>query len=230
MTQRLRWHACADAGALARRARELILAQAAAAIAAHGCFRLVLAGGSTPRATYRLLRDARTDWAAWQLYFGDERCLPADDEQRNSRMARDAWLDQVPIPPSQIHEIAAEQGAHAGAAAYARVLRDVDWFDCVLLGLGEDGHTASLFPGRDHGTGAGAADVLAVLDAPKPPPQRISLSAARLSRTRALWFLVAGSSKRRAVQQWRAGAPIPAASIAPVAGADVLIEAALLEP
>jgi glucosamine-6-phosphate isomerase/6-phosphogluconolactonase len=96
--------------------------------------------------------------------------------------------------------------------------------------LGEDGHTASLFTGGAWGTGPGAPDTLAVLDAPKPPPQRVSLSAARLSRARQVVFLVAGESKRRALSEWRAGNEIPARAIMPAAGIDVLVESALLAP
>lgn len=227
MEQKIRWHKCADVDELARRACDAVLAQAAAAIAARGAFHLVLAGGSTPQAAYRLLRSARAQWAAWHIWFGDERCLPAHDAQRNSRMADEAWLRHVGIPAAQLHVIPAERGADAGAAAYAEALRRVDLFDCVLLGLGEDGHTASLFPGQRFDA-ADAACALPVFDAPKPPPERISLSAARLSRARAVWFLVAGSGKRNAVAQWRSGAAIPAAAIRPAAGVDVLADAAAL--
>jgi len=102
--------------------------------------------------------------------------------------------------------------------------------DDVLLGLGEDGHTASLFPGHDWGAVPGAPDALAVFDAPKPPPERVSLSAARLSRARQAVFLVSGAAKRQAVTLWRAGADLPARAIAPAAGVDILLEADLLSP
>ncbi len=98
----------------------------------------------------------------------------------------------------------------------------------MLLGLGEDGHTASLFPMHDWGAAPDSPDVLAVFDAPKPPPQRVSLSAARLSRAREVLFLVAGESKRDAVKRWRAGEQLPAAAIQPAAGVDVLVESVLL--
>jgi 6-phosphogluconolactonase len=162
------------------------------------------------------------------VYFGDERCLPADDAERNSRMAADAWLNRAPIPQDQVHAIPAELGASAGALAYAQTLRGVDDFDLVLLGLGEDGHTASLFPGRDWGVAASAPDALAVFDAPKPPPQRVSLSAARLSGTREVLFLVEGEAKHDAVARWRAGQQLPAGAIQPAGGVDVLVESALL--
>lgn len=217
--QLVRWHGCADADALARRASAWITSAAARSIAARGRFVLVLAGGETPRAAYALLRAADTDWARWDIWFGDERCAPVDDPQRNSVMARAAWLDYVPVPAANVHPIAAEHGAATAALDYASALREVGMFDLVLLGLGEDGHTASLFP--HHATGDDEA--VAVLDAPKPPPQRVSLSATRLSRAREVLFLVAGAGKREALQRWRAGEPLPAATIRPPHGVDVLV-------
>src|SRR6185295_18060576 len=109
---------------------------------------------------------------------------------RNSRMADEAWLDHVVVPARRRHPIRAELGAEAAARAYCASLEAVAMFDLVLLGLGEDGHTASLFPGHDWGEAPDAPDVLAVFDAPKPPLERVSLSAARLSRAREVLFLV----------------------------------------
>lgn len=221
-----RWHGFADAQSLHHRAAEWILDAAAHAIDERGCFHLVLAGGDTPRSTYRRLRAASADvqWARWQVWFGDERCLPADDPQRNSCMAREQWLDHVPLPAVNVHVMAAELGAHEAARRYVQALDGVGCFDLVLLGLGEDGHTASLFPGHDLGNSAQSPDALAVFDAPKPPAQRVSLSAARLSRSRAVLFLVSGASKQTIARAWRDGASIPADAIAPTGGVDVLIE------
>lgn len=224
----VRWHGIADAAVLRDAAFRRILDAATDAIQRRGRFVIVLAGGNTPRDVYRMLRDADTDWPRWQVYFGDERCLPAGDVERNSRMAADTWLDHVSIPKKQVHILPAERGANAAAQDYADTLRHVGDFDLVLLGLGEDGHTASLFPNHDWGVNADAADALAVFDAPKPPAQRVSLSATRLSRARAVLFLVEGESKRDAVTQWRTGADIPARAIQPQAGVDVLVEATLL--
>ena len=150
----MRWIGVADAAALRQVAYRRILDAAARAIERRGRFLIVLAGGNTPRGIYRMLRTADTDWSRWQVYFGDERCLPADSAERNSRMAADAWLNHVPIPQDQVHAIPAELGASAAALGYAETLRGVGDFDLVLLGLGEDGHTASLFPGRDWGVAA----------------------------------------------------------------------------
>ena len=224
----VRWAGAADTKALRLAAYRHILDAATHAIEQHGRFLIVLAGGNTPRGVYRMLRFARTDWSRWQVYFGDERCLPADDAERNSRMAADAWLNHVPILKHQVHVIPAELGASAAALAYAQALCDIGDFDLVLLGLGEDGHTASLFPGCDWGDSENATDALAVFDAPKAPAQRVSLSASRLSRAHEVLFMVAGESKRNAVRQWRMGADIPARAIQPKTGIDILVESILL--
>lgn len=224
--QNCRWHVLPDADALERAATDRILYAAQQAIARSGAFHLVLAGGNTPRRVYAALAGAAADWARWHVWFGDERCLPPTDPERNSRMAAEAWLDRVAIAAAQVHAIPAERGAATAAQTYADALAGMADFDLVLLGLGEDGHTASLFPGHDWGTGADAPAALAVFDAPKPPPQRVSLSARRLSATREVIFLVSGAGKRQALAAWRAGTAIPAAAIAPAHGVDVLLDCA----
>jgi 6-phosphogluconolactonase len=218
-----RWHAVADVAALNAAAAARILAAAGGAIRASGRFRVVLAGGNTPRGVYELLRGAAADWPAWHVYYGDERCTPRDDALRNSRMAEVAWLSHVPIPASQVHEIPAELGPAEAAQRYAMRLEPVGEFDLVLLGLGEDGHTGSLFPGHDWGRGGDAPSVLPVFDAPKPPPERVSLSARRFSRAAEVLFMVAGAEKRDALARWQAGDSIAARAIVPKAGVDVLI-------
>ena len=224
--QIVRWHASPNEKAFQQQAIDTILDAAKAAIHERGRFDIVLAGGGTPRRIYEALRETETDWAAWHIYFGDERCLPENDAERNSRMAYDAWLSRVAIPSSQIHPIPGEAGAQIAATVYAATLSGVGDFDLVLLGLGEDGHTASLFPGHAWGTDSDVT--LAVFDAPKPPPERVSLSAPRLSRARKVLFLVSGESKREALTQWRAGKPLPAAAIRPANGVDALVSADLL--
>jgi 6-phosphogluconolactonase len=225
MEQVCRWHIYPSAAELTTRAVRAVAGCAQQAIAARGAFRIVLAGGGTPRNVYAALRNADTAWESWHVYFGDERCVPPADAGRNDRMAAEALLDHVPVPAAQVHGIPAELGAEAAAAAYGRILGGVDLFDLVLLGLGEDGHTASLFPGRDPGASASAPDVLAVHDAPKPPPDRVSLSARRLSRAREVLFLVTGAGKRAALLEWRALADIPARSIRPRDGVDLFADA-----
>lgn len=224
--QSVRWHVLADEAALVADALARVLGAAREAIARHGAFDIVLAGGNTPRKLYRALRAADARWNAWHVWFGDERCAPPDDPGRNSRMAREEWLDHVAIPAANVHAIPAEAGAREAATLYARALRGTDSFDMVLLGLGEDGHTASLFPGHDWGTHADSPDAIAVYGAPKPPPERVSLSAHRLSDARAVVFLVEGAGKRDAVLAWQRGEALPAASIVPESGVDVLLDPA----
>ena len=223
--QYVRWHEFANASSLQQAAYQWIVDAAHHAITAGRKFNIVLAGGSTPRAVYTLLRNADTDWSRWQIWFGDERCLPVGDPQRNSTMAFDTWLAHVPIPPSQVNTIPAQLGADVAAAMYAQVLHEKQCsdFDLVLLGLGEDGHTASLFPGNDLGITANSPDTIAVVNSPKPPAHRVSLNARRLSKARKVLFLVEGESKRDAVTRWRAGEDIPARAIRPNHGVDVLI-------
>lgn len=215
----VRWQVYPDAAALAADATTRLLAAARTAIAARGAFHLALAGGRTPLAVYARLATADAEWPRWHIYFGDERCLPAGDPGRNDSAVRRAWFERVPIPAANIHPIPAELGPEPGAAAYAETLRAVPSFDLALLGLGEDGHTASLFPGRAWGEAGNDPEVLAVRAAPKPPPERITLSAARLARSRQVLFLVAGADKRAAVAAWKAGANIPARAI----GGDVQV-------
>jgi 6-phosphogluconolactonase len=194
---------------LIRALADTLLRQAAAAISAHGRFHLVLAGGNTPRALYAELAARGAGDSKWHIWYGDERCLAADDSERNSVMAESAWLAASAIPPEQRRPIPAELGAEAAAAEYAARLADAPTFDLVLLGMGEDGHTASLFP-RHEWTGA---DVLAVHDAPKPPPDRVSLSDGRLSDSRAVWFVVTGAGKREALRRWEEGEALPVALV-----------------
>ena len=227
--QQCRWHAYTTTSSLEHAAAQTIFNASQLAISQRGGFNIALAGGTTPRHVYELLRTKVTDWRKWHIYFGDERCLPADHPERNSRMAAGAWLNHVSIPASQIHIIPAEQGAEAAARDYAETLSNVDMFDLVILGLGEDGHTASLFPHHEWGTAPDAPATLAVHHAPKLPPERVSLTARRLSQTRQLLFLVSGATKRQAVSDWRNGIEIPAAAITPAGGVDVYLESDLLQ-
>jgi len=227
--QQCRWHAYSNTPLLEQAAAGHIFAVAQNALDTRNAFHLVLAGGNTPRHVYELLRHFKTDWRLWHIYFGDERCLPAADQERNSHMAAQAWLAHVDIPAKQIHTIPAELGAQRAAQLYAQTVNNIALFDMVILGLGEDGHTASLFPQHGLGNTSASPAAIAVLDAPKPPAQRVSLSAHRLSQTRQLIFLVSGSGKQQAVAAWRHGIPIPAAAITPATGVDIYLEESLLK-
>jgi 6-phosphogluconolactonase len=183
-----------------------ILACAQSAIARQQRFRLVMAGGQTPRGVYTMLRDAQTDWSCWHIYFSDERCVAVDDAQSNSRMVRDCLLDHVPIPAFQIHVIPTELGVDEAAANYDALLQTQTPFDLVLLGLGEDGHTASLFPGQVLNSDRWA---VAVHHAPKPPSKRVSLSVRALRATANVLVMASGIDKRDAIASWRAGTLLP---------------------
>lgn len=197
-----------------------IIAVANRCIAEKNSFHIVLAGGETPRAVYALLRDAITDWKKWHIYFSDERCEPPHNKHRNDSMAFDAWLAHVPIPQPQIHNIPTELPQKNCVEQYTQILDSIGNFDLVLLGLGEDGHTASLFPGNDWGTDYDAADVMAVDNAPKAPARRITLSARRLSAAERVWFLIKGESKQAVLQHWQS---IPASAIQPKNGIEILL-------
>ncbi|CAH1905907.1 6-phosphogluconolactonase [Candidatus Nitrotoga sp. HW29] len=227
-TQQCRWRTFNTTAELEQATTQAILQTALLAISLRGAFHIVLAGGTTPRHVYESLRNADADWAAWHIYFGDERCLPADHVERNSWMAAQAWLNHVAIPRTQIHFIPTEEGARAAASAYTQTLADIELFDLVLLGLGEDGHTASLFPGHELANTTDAPAVIVVENAPKYPPQRISLSAHRLSMAHKVIFIVSGAMKQQAVENWRDGIAIPAAAVSPTNGVDIYLEAALL--
>jgi len=207
------WRVFADADALVERLAAAVCAEADAAIAARGSFHLVLAGGSTSRQLYRALAGRNAGDARWHVWYGDERCLLADHPERNNVVIEAAWLAESSIPPENRRPLPAERGAHEAAALYASWLVGAPDFDVVLLGMGEDGHTASLFPGHDWGVEPDSSDVLAVFAAPKPPPERVSLSAARLNRSQRVWFVITGSSKREALLRWRRGEMLPVSAV-----------------
>ncbi|RMG38819.1 MAG: 6-phosphogluconolactonase [Gammaproteobacteria bacterium] len=217
------WVALPDADAIAREACSRILHASAERPDPHRPFSLVLAGGTTPLATYRLLARDGDERPDWHLYYGDERCLPPEHPERNSRMVEQTGLTRLvgghlPIP--------AELGPETAALRYTGLIMPALPFDLVLLGMGEDGHTASLFPGRQWPAGP----VIPVHDAPKPPPERVSLSPTTLQACRHMLILVSGESKREALQAWRRGADLPVARVAACPQATVLAETALLEP
>jgi len=221
MQHNSRWHILETANQVTQAAYQQILESAERAIAEHGSFKMVLAGGSTPEKVYRLLSEANADWSKWYIYYGDERCLPADHADRNSLMATRAFLEKVAIPDSQIFTIPAELGPEQAAKKYQQIVASALPFDMVLLGMGEDGHTASLFPGHQH-----REDELAhaVYNSPKPPLERVSISALALSNTEQLIFLITGANKQEAVGNWRSGQDLPVATIIPETPIDIYID------
>jgi 6-phosphogluconolactonase len=222
--------------ALADAVARHIVACAADAISSTGRFTLALAGGSTPRAAYSRLAtgDLRLelDWQRTHVFWGDERCVPPDDLRSNYRMAKEALLDRVPIPPEQIHRIRGEDEPQEAAADYEDELRSLLRMtpssaaprmtgpDLVLLGLGEDGHTASLFPGQP-AVHEAEYWVMAV-PAPTGDMWRITLTPTVLNLARNVTFVVSGASKSQRLAQVLEGpfAPdlLPAQAIRPSHG------------
>ena len=186
---------------------------ACTAINNNNIFNIVLAGGETPRLLYSCIKQVETCWEAWNVWFSDERCLNNGDVSLNSTMAEEALLAHVPIQASNIHRIKGELGAENAAGQYQEEIKNTPVFDITLLGLGEDGHTASLFPGFDLGNETLSPDVLAVFGAPKAPSERVTLSAQRLNRSRIVLFLVAGVKKREIVEAFNNGTVMPATAI-----------------
>ena len=207
---RPRWHLFKDGDVLAEQATHDILNAASAAIARSGQFHIVLAGGTTPKQVYAQLAQVNSDWSKWHVYLGDERCLPADDPERNSVMAQEHLLQHVPILESNTHFMQTELGAKEAAERYQGIVDGVDSFDMVLLGMGEDGHTASLFPGHNNHP---AERVHAVANSPKPPSDRVSLSSACLSNNVHLLIFITGKSKHERIVDWISGVNMPVTSI-----------------
>lgn len=204
-----------EAGAEA--AARLLAEAASEAVAAGRRFALALPGGSSPLPVYRLLAaggpmHAAIPWAETEVFFVDERCVPPEHAESNFRSAREHLLDRVPVAPEHVHRMRGELPPAEAAEAYAAVLADrlpaspdgLPILDCALLGLGEDGHVASLFPNAptlDPDAPEQHRPVLAVRDAPKPPPDRITLSLATLNAARRAVLLAFGPGKAEAVRR-----------------------------
>jgi 6-phosphogluconolactonase len=207
-----------DADTLAATVAGALLGRVAEAQEAGGDVHVALTGGTIAELVHREIArhhsgavpDVRpVDWSRVHVWWGDERFVPADSPDRNARQAREAFLDAVGA--SRVHEVpASDQVADAeeAAASYSRAVREdgSGEFDVVMLGLGPDGHIASLFPGHP-GLEARDAIAIAVHDSPKPPPDRVSLTFEALNRARAVWFLVSGDGKAEAVARALADVP-----------------------
>ena len=184
--------------ALPRTAAERIAVALSEAVRARGGASLALAGGTTPRACYEILA-TRSDlpWNQVSIYFGDERAVAPDHPDSNFRMARESLLDRVPIPESQIHRMAAESADRdAAAQAYAELLPAA--IDVMILGIGEDGHTASLFPGSE--AALEMTRLVLPVTGPKPPLLRLTLGPRALLGAQVRFVLASGSGKATAVK------------------------------
>lgn len=194
-----------DPEAVARRGAREISAQLATAIEHRGHAHLALSGGNTPRRTYELLAKEMHDFGSVDVWFADERCVPPEDEESNFKLAKDTLLDEVSIPDGQVHRMLCELGPEQAALRYEGELRNrlgggvLPVLDIIVLGIGPDGHVASLFPGAWTLDADESAVCHGVIDSPKPPPQRVTLSLAMLRAARRCLLLATGASKSDAV-------------------------------
>jgi 6-phosphogluconolactonase len=239
-----------DSAALARRAVEYFVEMAGEAVEAQGRAHIAISGGSTPKAAFELLADPnqpwrqRMPWEMLDLYWVDERCVPPDDAESNYRMTREALLDHVPLKPDQIHRIEGELEPEAAAVRYEVELRSsfhLDGagsprFDLVALGLGSDGHTASLFP---HSQAIHETNRLVVANrVPQTGASRVTLTWPMINRARSVFFLVSGQEKASVLKEVLTGPHdperLPSQLIWPSSGILTLIldkaAAALLPP
>jgi 6-phosphogluconolactonase len=219
-----------NASEVARAAADRLIEIALAAIGERGRFAVALAGGSTPKRAYELLASDdfkdRLDWSKVHIFFGDERCVPPDDAESNYRMVNEAMLSRIAIPPENIHRMQGMGDAVANARLYEDELRtyfnDAEWpaFDLVLLGMGDDGHTASLFPGSPALKQQEAW--VAANWVEKFKAYRITLTAPAINHAAHVIFLVTGESKAERLAEVLTGerAPerLPSQSIEPVGG------------
>jgi 6-phosphogluconolactonase len=223
-----------DSQACAEAAAEFVLEVGKEAVRANGRFRIALSGGTTPETLYRALTSPavadRFDWSRTTFFFSDERCVPPDDPRSNYALAKKILFTPLNIMPSQVYRMAGESGdPQAAAYEYEQQLRLATKtsssaqpsLDLILLGLGEDGHTASLFPGatilRDH------QRMIAATQSPKDPPNRMTMTLAAINRASVILFLVTGAGKAGVVRaildpRTETERQLPAAMVSPEEG------------
>jgi 6-phosphogluconolactonase len=216
-----------DTDALVTAAGDRLVDAIVGAIGARGTAMIALTGGGTGTAMLRRVGDraGEIDWSAVHLFWGDERYVPEDDDERNEKQAREALIDRVDIPPGNVHPMASSDGEFgedidAAALSYEHVLaanaesgQQAPDFDVHLLGMGPEGHINSLFP-RSAAVRETSRLVVGVEDSPKPPPRRITLTLPAVRRSREVWLIVSGENKADAVTAALGGADpdeVPAA-------------------
>jgi len=220
-----------DAGVLAQAAAARIVVRLLDAVAARGFASLVLTGGRVAAGVYRAVAASparvAVDWARVDVWWSDERFLPSGDPDRNETQARAAFLDALPLDPARVHPMPASDGPdgddpEAAAARYAQTLAEaarpgtarLPHFDLLLLGVGEDGHVASVFP--EHPAAYETRPVAAVRGSPKPPPVRLTLTLPAINTAEEVWLIAAGAEKAGAVGMALTGAgplQLPAAGV-----------------
>ena len=218
-----------DSEALAQEAARRFVDLARAAMEARGRFSVALSGGSTPKRMYELLAEKPLQdsvaWANVYIFFGDERMVAPDTKESNYFLAVDKLLSHVPIPDENVFPyVTLGVSAEDAADLYAQELQTffgsgTPTFDLVFLGLGEDGHTASLFPDHEEATSPSGKLVAAVHDAPKPPPTRLTLTYKTINSARNILFLVGGKGKIEALRRiFKDQETLPATKVQPADG------------
>jgi 6-phosphogluconolactonase len=228
-----------DSDALAARAAQHFVEVAEAAVAARGRARIAISGGSTPKAAFKLLADPaqpwieRMPWQKLELFWVDERCVPPDHPDSNYRMTREALLDYVPLPPGQVHRMEGELEPDAAAARYESLLRnsfrlegaETPRFDLIALGMGPDGHTASLFP---HSAALSEISRLVVANhVENKDAWRVTLTWPVINQGASVFFLIGGADKAQVLSEVFTGprdtGRLPSQLIRPASGILTLI-------
>ena len=200
------WLIFADIDKLSEQLACDILDIAEKSIQLNDIFRIVLAGGESVTSLYKVLNNSKSTWSKWQVYIGDERCMPLKDINRNDHMINKIWLDHSKIPKQNIHFTHAELGPYKASIHYENVLKSIGYFDVVLLSIGEDGHTASLFPSHFYDENK---SVVVECNSPKYPKERVSMSYSRLNQSKNIFKVINGKSKQGAVDLWSKGMILP---------------------
>ena len=200
------WVIFSDIDKLSEKLARDILDIAEKSIQLNNIFRIVLAGGESIASLYKVLNNSKSDWSKWQIYIGDERCMPLKDINRNDHMINNIWLDHSKIPKKNIHFTHAELGPYKASIHYENVLKNIGYFDVVLLSIGEDGHTASLFPSHFYDENK---SVVVECNSPKYPKERVSMSYSRLNQSKNIFKVINGKSKQGALDLWSKGVILP---------------------
>jgi len=208
------WHVYDSAQAASQSCAEFMSHQIQECLAQNEHCSIALPGGKTPADCLQHISQQDIDWQRTHWLPGDERCLPIGDTERNDTLFHEHFLNLIPLPAENFHPMPAELGAEQGAEEFSQQLGSVLPLDIAFLGMGEDGHTASLFP--DNPALTVDTPAVAVHNSPKPPPDRISLSIASLQQAGLRCVLTLGASKRDALTQIQQGKLLPINTIGPV--------------
>jgi 6-phosphogluconolactonase len=202
-----------DAEAVAQAAAEFLSNQITKCINAKSVCHVALPGGSTPARCLELLSGKSLPWSSIHWYVGDERCYPPGHPERNDSMIEQQLWSKIETPAENLHPIPAELGPELAAETYSVLIDKIGCLDIVVLGIGEDGHTASLFPNNP--ATESTRSVVPVFGAPKPPAERVSLGLTSIQTAGQRIVLVSGSGKREALLRLKQGMPLPIARIGP---------------